>query len=233
MSLLGACTISLLGRNPFCTVYFVQINVRCVVLVKDIKKGLLGFQGRGIAAQIPCGVDKDAEVLLLAVEGYPYSWYSLFLRPLDFSWGVTDLHGVMYWSTHGKYIFNLGLGFVTLKAMLRHVFTQSSATETDWPLQQSCCETCIFFLFTWKWSLLIRESWWHFKGHAVVCRSHRGADGTHASSRASLTEAGKESLCLMRNLITCFLCCTLCRNTLWLFFDSLSNHSQTLGKAVL
>lgn len=170
-------------------------------------KGLLGFQGRGTAAQIPCGADRDAEVLLLAV-GYPYSEYSLFLKPLNFNWCVTGLHGVMYWSTHGKYIFNLGLGFVTLKAMLRHVFTQSSATETDWSLQQSCCEICVLFLFMQK-SLLIRESWWHFEGHAVVCRSHRGADGTHTSSRASLTEAGKESVCLMRNLITWFLCCTL------------------------
>lgn len=87
-----------------------------------------------------------------------------------------------------------------LKAMVSYVFTQSSATETDWPLQL-CCEKHIFFLFTWKWALLICESWWHFEGHTVVCRNHRGNDGTHASSRASLTEAGKRSLCLMGNVI--------------------------------
>lgn len=88
-----------------------------------------------------------------------------------------------------------------LKAMVSYVFTQSSAAETDWPLQL-CCEKHIFFLFTWKWALLICESWWHFEGHTVVCRNHRGNDGTHASSRASLTEAGKRSLCLMGNVIT-------------------------------
>lgn len=64
-------------------VYFVQINVRCVVLVKDRKKGLLGFQGRGTAAQIPCGADRDAEVLLLAV-GYPYSEYSFISQTFEF-----------------------------------------------------------------------------------------------------------------------------------------------------
>lgn len=46
--------ISLLGRNPFCMVYFVQINVRCVVLVKDIK-GCWDFRGEELQLRSPVG----------------------------------------------------------------------------------------------------------------------------------------------------------------------------------
>lgn len=92
-------------------------------------------------------------------------------------------------------------------------------------------EMKVFFLFTQKWALLMCEHWC-FEGHTVVCRSHRGTDGTHAPSRASLTEAGKGSLPLMKDLITHFVSQAVQERIEWPFFDSLSNLSHTLDNAV-